>query len=135
MAKAREVEQHVSDFLERRASLENLEDWSASYLPVVYRSGDSDAIAAIQNVRAVLNAFENEDSEDGLRMELAAAIRSFESRAMLPNAAAKFYDANGWEDLIRAHLDSNDNVPTQLGTATAYGSDPSNLRQMAVVLA
>jgi hypothetical protein len=78
MAKAREIVNHVSAFLSRELSLDELDGWSASYLQYVYRVGDNQDQSAIQNVRAVLNAFDDDENEEGLRQELAAAIRPFE---------------------------------------------------------
>jgi hypothetical protein len=86
MAKALDVLNHVSDFLAHRASLLAFEDWSASYLRGVYIYGDAEDQSAIHAVRSVLNAFEDE-SEERIRQELAAAMRPFGMLEVLAVAA------------------------------------------------
>lgn len=67
----------VSDYLGNRLSLEGFEDWSAGYMQSIYRVGDADAQNLAALIRSVLNAYENDDSEAGLRQELAEAIYPF----------------------------------------------------------
>ena len=96
MARAAEVLKHVSDFLATRESLEAFEDWSASYLHVVYQHGDSQDQNAIHAVRSVLNAFES-DNELLLREELKTAMRDFDD----PNESQPQY-------MRQSNIGSND---------------------------
>ncbi len=77
MASAQEAIDHISDYLAKRMPLESFEDWSASYMRDVYRTGDARAQALGQLVRSILNAFEDDSAEDAMRGELANAIRPF----------------------------------------------------------
>jgi hypothetical protein len=77
MASAQEVVKQVDEFLAQRIALEELEDWSASFAHSVYRDGDAQAQEAAGLLRSILNAYEDDGSEDALREELAVAIRPF----------------------------------------------------------
>lgn len=77
MASAQEVVNKVEEFLAQRVALEELEDWSASFVHSVYRDGDAEAQEAAGILRSILNSYEDDDTEDALREELAAAIRPF----------------------------------------------------------
>jgi hypothetical protein len=67
----------VSDYLGSRVSLDDFENWSAGYMQTVYQSDNADAQAMARLVRSILNAFEDDESEVGLRQELADAIYPF----------------------------------------------------------
>lgn len=67
----------VSDYLGNRLPLEGFEDWSAGYMHSIYRVGNGDAQNLAALIRSVLNAYEDDDSEAGLRQELADAIYPF----------------------------------------------------------
>ncbi len=77
MASARQAVDKVQAFLAKKMSLEGLEDWSASYIQSVHRIGDADAQKVAHLIRSILNAFEDDETEDALRLELANAILPF----------------------------------------------------------
>jgi len=91
MANGHNVYARVADFLANRETLEALEDWSASYLHDVYRLGDEDDRRAIHLVRSILNAFEDDQSENGLRRELAEALRPFDPNSAVPSRNRLIY--------------------------------------------
>jgi hypothetical protein len=67
----------VSDYLGSHLSLDDFENWSAGYMQSVYQSDNVDAQSIARLVRSILNAFEDDTSELGLRQELADAIDPF----------------------------------------------------------
>jgi hypothetical protein len=77
MIKAQECISRVRDFLAKRISLEEFEDWSADALRNVYRDGSKDAKAIVQLVRSILNSHEEDAEEVCMRQELATAILPF----------------------------------------------------------
>ncbi|HTW66740.1 MAG TPA: hypothetical protein VME17_19105 [Bryobacteraceae bacterium] len=103
MDKLQEAIDRVSDYLGNRVSLDLFEDWSAGYMQSVYRSDNADAQSLAASLRAILNAFEDDTSEDGLRQELANAIYPFvhlaSNRYGAPSSAA---ESNAKFDLIVA---------------------------------
>ena len=44
----------------------------------MYRNGTADAISAGQRIQSILNAFGDDETEEGMRAELANAIRPFD---------------------------------------------------------
>jgi hypothetical protein len=76
----------VSSFLANRMSLEEFEDWSASYLANVYRTGDAEAQSFARQIRSILNAYEDDEVEDGMRRELANTVRPFVPGEVKSNA-------------------------------------------------
>ena len=77
MIRAQDAVDRVQDFLANRISLEDFEDWSASYIHDVHRSEDVQAQKSAHLIRSILNAFEDDETEQGLRQELANAVRPF----------------------------------------------------------
>ncbi len=81
MASVCEISDHVADFLANRLSLEQLEDWSAEYSWNIHKRADDEIRELAYQIRAILNAHSDDPTEDGVRQELADAIRPFGSRA------------------------------------------------------
>ena len=79
MISARELVDRVADFLAGRIPLESLEDSSASFVHSMYRDGSPEAISIGQRIGSILNAFQDDESDEGMRAELANAILPFES--------------------------------------------------------
>jgi hypothetical protein len=77
MASVFEISAQVASFLADRLSLEQLEDWSAEYSWNIHKRADDSTQALAYQVRAILNAYSNDLCEDGLRRELAIAVRPF----------------------------------------------------------
>jgi hypothetical protein len=77
MAERREIIETVEAFLDNSLSLQDFEDWSAEFSWDIHKRADPDVQALAYQVRAILNAFSEDDFQDGLRKELAAAIRPF----------------------------------------------------------
>jgi hypothetical protein len=77
MAKAQEAVENIEKFLDDQFSLEEFEDWSASFAQTVFQSDDAKAQELALLVRSRLNAFEDDESDAGLRQELAVAIYPF----------------------------------------------------------
>ena len=78
MANTREAADKISEFLANRISLEVLEDWSALYLQSAYQSRNLEAQRISRQIRSILNAFEDDENDRGLRLELANATRRFD---------------------------------------------------------
>jgi hypothetical protein len=72
MANAQNASREIAEFLAGRVSLEKFEDWSASFVREAYRNGDTEEQRVAVRIRSILNAFADDDSEDGLRGELEA---------------------------------------------------------------
>jgi hypothetical protein len=70
----------IRAFLGNRISLDDFEDWSASYIQTVHRDGDEQAQQLAHLVRSILNAFADDETDGALRMELANAVRPFAAR-------------------------------------------------------
>jgi len=77
MAKAQEAVERIEEFLADQLSLEQFEDWSASFVQTVFQSDDVQAKNIALLIRSRLNAFEDDESDSGLRQELADAIYPF----------------------------------------------------------
>jgi len=77
MANVQEAVDRVSAYLADQLSLEGLEDWSASYIQSIYQMGDAEAQTVAHLIRSILNAYEDDQSDTGLRQELAEAIDPF----------------------------------------------------------
>ncbi len=77
MASLEEISQHVSGFLANRVSLDEFEDWSASYAWNIHQRADKQTAARARLIQAILDAFEDDDDEAGLRAELENAIHPF----------------------------------------------------------
>jgi len=75
MINAHEAVSRVSDFLANRISLEEFEDWSASYMLNIYRDGNAEAQNFARLIRSILNAFEDDETENRIRQELVADAR------------------------------------------------------------
>jgi hypothetical protein len=71
------VASQILAFLANRSSIEELEDWSASWMVDVYRSGTLGDQAVARLLRAALNAYDEDMNEDGLRRELETAVLPF----------------------------------------------------------
>jgi len=70
MANTQEAIKQIAVLRAGRISLEEFEDWSASYLFEAYGSGDAEALEVAKQIRARLNAYEEDPTEDSLRLEL-----------------------------------------------------------------
>jgi hypothetical protein len=79
MANAQEALDRISDYLANRISLDAFENWSASFVHDVRACGDPTALDIAQLVRSILNTFDEDAMDDGLRKELAIAILPFQS--------------------------------------------------------
>lgn len=79
MASLRQISQHVSEFLSDRISLDDFQDWSAGYAWNIHQRADDKTAALARMIQAILNAFEGEADDSGLRVELANAIRLLRS--------------------------------------------------------
>jgi hypothetical protein len=80
MARAHQAIEKIEDLLADMMSLEDFEDWSASYIQSIHRIGNREDQELAHLVRSILNAFEDDDNESALRQELASAIRPFVER-------------------------------------------------------
>jgi hypothetical protein len=80
MDKVREAIESVLNYLQRRMSQEAFEDWSALYAQQAFLSGDTKTVEIARNVRAVLNAFDDDDGDEYVRVELTELIRPFVGR-------------------------------------------------------
>ncbi len=70
MASALEASNRIAEFLADRISLEQLEDWSASFSWDIHRIDDEQAQAIAYQVRAILNEYSDDAIEDRIRKEL-----------------------------------------------------------------
>src|SRR6266498_340558 len=77
MISAKEAIDQIAALLARRISLEQFEDWSASYAQSAHGRRDAEAVESGLLIRSILNAFGDDNSEDALRLELGNAIRPF----------------------------------------------------------
>jgi hypothetical protein len=77
MAEQYEIIQKVEAFLANSLSFQEFDDWSAEFSWNIHERADSETQALAYQVRAILNAFSEDDSESGLRKELAEAVRPF----------------------------------------------------------
>jgi hypothetical protein len=77
MAGIYEIVQKVEAFLANVLSLQEFEDWSAEFSWDIHKRADANVQDLAYRVRAILNAFSDEESESGLREELAEAVRPF----------------------------------------------------------
>jgi len=71
MANASGAASRVSEYLADRISLEELEDWSASFSWNIHKSDDEQAQAIAYQVRAILNEYSDDATDDRIRKELA----------------------------------------------------------------
>jgi hypothetical protein len=81
MITASEAVIQIEDLLADRISLASFEDWSVDYLQHVHSQGDLESQKSAHLVRSALNAFEDDESEAGLRAELRAMVRPLEYEA------------------------------------------------------
>src|SRR5258706_4439922 len=77
MVTLKEARSQVSAFLANRIPLDAFEDWSADYSQRAYRDQAKLAQSVAQRIRAILNAFEDDSTDLGLREELANALLPF----------------------------------------------------------
>jgi hypothetical protein len=77
MVDVQQAVEHVWQFLAEELSLDDFEDWSAIYLAEAFQSADTQAQDAGRVIRAILNAYGDDASEENLRAELATAISPF----------------------------------------------------------
>lgn len=77
MAELYEIVHKVEAFLANVLSLQELEDWSAEFSWNIHKRSDSEAQSLAYQIRAILNAFSDDEAESGLRKELAEAVRPF----------------------------------------------------------
>ena len=70
MASASEASNKIAEFLADRISLEQLEDWSASFAWDIHKTGEERVQAIAYQVRAILNEYSDDASEDRIRKEL-----------------------------------------------------------------
>jgi hypothetical protein len=70
MASASEASNKIAEFLADRVSLEQLDDWSASFSWDIHKTGEEQAQAIAYQVRAILNEYSDDASEDRIRKEL-----------------------------------------------------------------
>ena len=89
MARALEAAEKVSAFLADRISLEELEDWSASFSWNIHRSDDEQAQAIAYQVRGILNEYSDDVSEERIRKELAE-LRARVEAANFPFAENRY---------------------------------------------
>lgn len=81
MANSRDVVKQIEEFLDGEISLEELEDWSASFAHDAYANQDAESQEAARFLRSVLNAYSDDLSESGLRKELKSIVRPFHSHS------------------------------------------------------
>ena len=74
MVKPHPTEVVVNDFLANRIDLDAFEDWSALNLQYARRFGNAGDRRLADSIRAILNAFADDDTEDGMRMELQSVL-------------------------------------------------------------
>lgn len=77
MPSIHEISKQVAAFLANCISLEQFEDWSAEYSGDIYKTADDETRDLACQIRAILNAFDDDETEDGLRVELASTIRRY----------------------------------------------------------
>jgi signal transduction histidine kinase len=77
MASVLEILEQVERFLAKQVSLEDFEAWSAEYAWNIHQRADEETQNLARMVQAILNAFEDDQDETGLRLELAEAVRPF----------------------------------------------------------
>lgn len=77
MSNAQDAVEQVWQFLANELSLEDLEDWSASFLTEAFQSGDLEAQQIGRVIRSILNAYADDNTEHALHLELAVAISPF----------------------------------------------------------
>lgn len=77
MANSLEAVERISDFLADKASLEELEDWSAEYSWNILETGDPESQGIAYRLRSILNLHEDDLDEAALRADLECAIRPF----------------------------------------------------------
>jgi len=97
MISVKEAIDQIGALLARRISLEQFEDWSASFAQSAYRRNDAAAVESVLSIRSIVNAFADDSSEDSLRRELANAIRPFvqQARVSYPSAdRSAIYEPN-----------------------------------------
>jgi hypothetical protein len=79
MASAQDAVEQIEQFLDNEISLEELEDWSALFVQEAYAAQNEDARRAAQFLRSILNTYEMDQSDRGLRRELENVVRPFAS--------------------------------------------------------
>ena len=77
MSNAQDAVEQVWQLLANELSLDDFEDWSASYLTEAFRSGDAQAQEVGRLIRSILNAYGDDSTDDAMRLELANAISPF----------------------------------------------------------
>jgi hypothetical protein len=77
MANLHEIFDHVMNLLANEISLDDFEDWSAEYSLNIHQQANKDARNLAYQIRGILNAHEDDDSDVVLRGELAQAIFPF----------------------------------------------------------
>ena len=77
MSNAQDAVEQVWQFLANELSLEDFEDWSASYLTDAFQSDDLEAQKIGRLIRSILNAYADDSTEHALHLELAVAISPF----------------------------------------------------------
>jgi hypothetical protein len=70
MASAAEAQKKIADLLANQISLEEFEDWSASFAWNIHKEGDADAQAVAYLIRSILNAHSDDIDESPIREEL-----------------------------------------------------------------
>lgn len=77
MPSAQEARKKIEDLLENRISLEEFEDWSASFSWNIHRHTDKEVQAIAYQIRSILNEHSDDATEAAVRQELADAARPF----------------------------------------------------------
>jgi hypothetical protein len=77
MSNAQDAVEQVWQYLANELSLDEFEDWSASYLTDVFQSGDAQAQEVGRVIRSILNAYGDDSTDAALRSELVNAISPF----------------------------------------------------------
>jgi hypothetical protein len=76
MAK-QEALDRIADLLADKISIDEFEDWSASFSWNIHKRADADTQKLAYLIRAILNSHENDETEDQLREQLALAAEPF----------------------------------------------------------
>ena len=92
MANLREISDQVLNLLENEISLDAFEDWSAEYSWNLHQRADDKVQGLAYQIRGILNAHGDDETEDLLRQELATAISPFlQSETQLADTSSPLF--------------------------------------------
>ena len=77
MANVKEISDQVMHFLANEISLDAFDDWSAEYSWNIHQRANKEVQQLAYEIRGILNAHADDETEDRLRAELAGAIFPF----------------------------------------------------------